>query len=104
MRKRNCSIHLRLSEKEAEDFRKKAERAGVTIQTYFLWMLYERPIKEMPPIEYHEVLDHLREINCSMQEIAVKARSTKTIDSEKYQRNVENLQKTVGKLIEEVYG
>ena len=104
MRKRNCSVHLRLSEREAEDFRKKAARAGVTIQTYFFWLLYDRPIKEMPPVEYHEVLDYLREINSSLQEIAVKNGTMNASDSECYWENVRELQKTVGKLVEEVYG
>ena len=104
MRKRNCSIHLRLTEKEAEDFREKAERAGVTIQTYFLWLLYDRPIKEVPPVEFHKILDDLREINHSMHTRAVKARYDGASDSEKYWKNVKELQRTVGKLIEEVYG
>jgi len=104
MRKRNSSVDLRLSKKEAEDFRKKAARAGVTIQTYFLWMLYNHPIREAPPIEYQEVLRQLRQINSSMNQIAVKASEMKGIDTTAYWKNIDALQKSIGKIMEGVYG
>ena len=103
MRKRNCSLPLRLTKKEMEDLRTKAERAGVNIQTYFLWMLYNHPIKEAPPIEYKEVLKNLRQINNNLNQIAVKANSMNFIDTSAYWKNVEDLQRTVGKMMEEMY-
>lgn len=104
MQKRNCNLHLRLTETEMADFRKKAERAGVNLQTCFLWMLNNHPIKEMPPVEFYEVLKHLREINVSMNQIAAKANERNFIDTAKYWANVSDLQKVVGDLMEKVYG
>lgn len=103
MRKRNRSLHLRLTEKELEDLKKMAERAGVTVQTYFVWLLYNHPIKETPPIEYQEVLRELRQINSSMNQIAVKADEKKGIDTTAYWKNVDELQKSIGKIMEGVY-
>ena len=104
MRTRNCSLHLRLKEKELEDFKKKAERAGVNLQTYFVWMLYHHLIREAPPIEYQDVLRNLRQINHNMNQIATIANKLNYIDKTKYQENAEWLQRTVGKMMEEVYG
>ena len=104
MRTRDCSLHLRLTEKERDDFRKKAERAGVNAQTYFGWILYDHPIREAPPIEYQEVLRELRQINSSMNEIAEAAERTNHVDAAMYRKYVEELQKTVGRMMEEVYG
>ena len=104
MQKRDCNLHLRLTEAEMVDFRNKAERAGVNLQTYFLWMLNNHPIKEMPSVEFYEILKHLREINVSMNQIAVKANSMNFIDTAKYWANVSDLQRSIGKLMEEMYG
>ena len=103
MRTRNCSLHLRLTKKEIEDLRKKAERAGVSIQTYFIWMLYNHPIKEAPPIEYQEVLRDLRQIGNNLNQIAASVQATGSVESEKYWETVSELQKTIGKLMESAY-
>ena len=103
MRKRNRSLHLRLTEKELQDLKQKAERAGVNVQTYFIWLLYNHPIREVPPIEYREVLRELRQINSMMNLIAMKAEETSAIDSTAYRKNVDKLQKTVGTLMEAMY-
>ena len=103
MQKRNCNLHLRLTETEMADFRKKAERAGVNLQTYFLWMLNNHPIKEMPSVEFYEILKHLREINVSMNQIAAKANAMNLIATVKYWANVSDLQKAIGEIMEEIY-
>ncbi|MBR6404773.1 MAG: plasmid mobilization relaxosome protein MobC [Lachnospiraceae bacterium] len=103
MQKRNCNLHLRLTDGEMADFRNKAERAGVNVQTYFLWMLNNHPIKEMPSVEFYEVLKHLREINVSMNQIAAKANAMNLIDTVKYWANVSDLQKAIGEIMEEIY-
>ena len=103
MQKRDCNLHLRLTEAEMVDFRNKAERAGVNLQTYFLWMLNNHPIKEMPSVEFYEILKHLREINVSMNQIAAKANSMNFIDTAKYWANVADLQTAIGKLVEKIY-
>ena len=103
MQKRDCNLHLRLTEAEMVDFRNKAERAGVNLQTYFLWMLNNHPIKEMPSVEFYEILKHLREINVSMNQIAAKANAMNFIDTAKYWANVSDLQRSIGKLMEEMY-
>ena len=102
-RSRKCSLHLRLTEREKAYLVAQADRAKVSLQTYFLWLLYNRPIREAPPIEYQEVLKNLREINNSLSQIAVKAQTTNTIETNKYWKNVSDLQKTIGKLMEEIY-
>ena len=103
MQKRNCNLHLRLTETEMPDFRKKAERAGINLQTCFLWMLNNHPIKEMPPVEFYEVLKNLREINLSMNQIAAKVNSSGELDTARYWQNVTELQKVVGDLMEKMY-
>ncbi len=103
-RLRKCSLHLRLTEREKAYLVSQADRAKVSLQTYFLWLLYNRPIREAPPIEYQEVLENLREINNSLSRIAAKASEMNFIDTAKYWATVSELQKVVGELMEDTYG
>jgi len=104
MRKRTCSLHIRLTPEEMAYLRRQAERAGVNAQTYVLWLAYHHPIRERPPVEYQEILKNLRQINNNMNQIAAKANRMNFIDTKKYWENVTELQRTVGKMMEEVYG
>ena len=76
MRKRNCSLHLRLTEKELTDLKKTADRAGVNIQTYVLALICGKPLKEKPPIEYQAVMKSLGEANRKLDRIVKHATGT----------------------------
>ena len=81
-----------------------AERSGFTVQEYLRRLVYDKPIREKPPPEFHEVLKNLRQINNNMNQVAAKANAMNFIDTAKYWANVSDLQKVVGELMEKAYG
>ncbi len=81
-----------------------AVRSGFTVQEYLRRLVYDKPIREKPPPEFHEVLKNLRQINNNLNQVAAKANSMNFIDTAKYWANVSDLQRSIGKLMEEMYG
>ena len=65
--------------------------------------MYDKPIHEKPPPEFHAVLKNLRQINNNMNQIAVKANAMNFVDTAKYWANVSELQRAIGKLMEETF-
>ena len=61
------------------------------------------PMKEMPPLEFHEILKNLRQINNNMNQIAMKANATGFIDAKVYRENNSQLQEQIGVIIRGLY-
>lgn len=80
-----------------------AERSGFTVQEYLRRLVYDKPIREKPPPEFHEVLKNLRQINNNMNQVAAKANAMNFIDTAKYWANVSALQRAIGNLMTEMY-
>ena len=80
-----------------------AEKAGVGIQTFIYYAVFSMKLIEKPPVEFHEVLKQMREINSSLNRIAVKANENGLIDTQRYWENVSELQRAVGLLMEKMY-
>ena len=102
-RTRENNLHLRLSDSELKLLRRKSQKAGIKPQALILNMLKDREIKELPPVEYHEVLKNLRQINNNMNQIAVKANSAGIVDELEYWKNVRWLQEVIGRMMEVMY-
>jgi len=80
-----------------------AKKSGFSVQEYLRRLVYDKPIQEKPPPEFHEVLKNLRQINNNMNQVAAKANAMNFIDTAKYWANVSELQRLIGKLVEETY-
>ena len=81
-----------------------AKKSGFSVQEYLRRLVYDKPIQEKPPPEFHEVLKNLRQINNNMNQVAAKANAMSFIDTAKYWANVSELQKAIGSLMEKAYG
>ena len=104
MRTRDCRFLVSLSEKEMNSLMKKVERSGLTRDAYVRSMFAGYEIKETPPVEFFEVLKSLQQINNNMNQIAVVANHKGFIDTAAYWENVRWLQKSVGLMMEAMYG
>ena len=80
-----------------------AKKSGFSVQEYLRRLVYDKPIQEKPPPEFHEVLKNLRQINNNMNQVAAKANAMNFIDTAKYWANVSELQRLIGKLVEDTY-
>ena len=66
MRRRENSLHLRLTDAELALLKRKSARAGLKPQAFILAMLNEYQLKEKPEVEFYEVLKNLRQINLNI--------------------------------------
>ena len=104
MRTRNKEVCLWFTEDELKALDDKVERTGLTRASYLRKVLLGHEIKERPPVEFFEVLKHLRQINNNMNQIAWKVNGTGQVDDAYYRENVKYLQKVISNLFSQYYG
>ena len=104
MRLRKYKFECYLDKKENRQLTESAERAGLSKSEYFRKLLTGQKIKELPPMEFYDVLKELRQINNNMNQIAAKANSIGFIDISEYRENAAQLQKVIGDIMKEVFG
>ena len=83
---------------------KNVKKTGLTRDSYVRGLILGHNPKELPPVDYFEVLKNLRQINNNLNQIAVVANKKSFVDTAAYWENVEWLQKTVGEMMEVMYG
>ncbi len=103
MAKRVFRTEIRLTKEEDALLNRNAERAGLSKSVFIRKAITGAEIRELPPVDYFEVLKHLRQINNNMNQLAVRANYLGLIDSGEYRRNVDMLQEAVGKLIIRIF-
>lgn len=99
MRKRNNRIVFYLSDSEKEMLDEKVWKTRLSRNTFLRNACFEIPVKEVPSISSYEVLYQLRKIGINIHQIAIKANSLGLIDAPLYQKNYEDLQKTISKIM-----
>lgn len=82
MRTRERSLHLRFTEQEWNNLMKQCSRSGLKPQAYIHRLIKNKPIRELPPVEYFEMLKNLRQINHNMNQIAVVANTKGFVEKE----------------------
>ena len=104
MNRRTNRVEFRLDEKEYSALMKNVRKAGLSREAYMRKLIRGAPVKELPPVDFFSVLKELRQINNNMNQIAVVANTKGFVDTAAYWENVEWLQKTVGEMMEVMYG
>ena len=104
MRKRNCAVLVRFSEKEMDKLNRDVERSGLSREGYIRAVIKEKTIKELPPVDFTEVLKELRKIGGNLNQVALKANSLGIVDRSSYSENYEAFQEALGEIIRQVYG
>ena len=61
------------------------------------------PLKELPSLNFENILKNLRQINNNMNQIALKANASGIIDARAYRENYARLQEQVGEIIRGIY-
>ena len=104
MRTRNKEVCLWFTEDELKALDDKVKRSCLTRASFLRKVLLGHEIKEHPPVEFFEVLKHLRQINNNMNQIAWKVNGTGQVDDAYYRENVKYLQKVISDLFSQYYG
>jgi len=98
IRKRERSLHLRLTEQEHALLMANCRKCGLGPQTYILKLVQNIQPKEMPPGDFFSVLSSLRRIGNNLRQVALKANAIGFIDTEQYWKNVNELDQIISDL------
>ena len=101
--RRNRQVLFRLTDEEYEKLLKDVKRSGLNREEFIRSALNHAVFKEMPQLEFTEILRHLRQINHNMNQIAMKAHTTGMIDAKRYRECNAVLQEQIGVIIRGLY-
>lgn len=93
--KRNHEIKLRLSDDEFDYLNKAVAKTGLSREAYLRLIIQKIVPAEKPYPDLKETIDQLRRIGNNLNQIAVVAHKTGSIDVMKYKKNFNELQKQI---------
>lgn len=92
---REIKVTFRLNEEEWRQLKADVRRTGLSQEAYLRLLISSQRPKELPPIEYHELLRQLHAIGVNMNQIAARANRTGFFLAEEYDENTKALRKAV---------
>ncbi len=93
--KRTNAFILRLNEKELQSLQCKVDKSGLSREAYIRQLIGGHVPRELPPIEYHKMINELNAIGVNLNQIAACANATGEILADKYRENYRLLMKKV---------
>lgn len=102
MRKRNIPFLFRLNEQEAEAFRNRVKRSGLTQEAYVCQVIRGKVPKDAPPPDYYAMMKELHKIGNNLNQIAQKAHILNVIDVQRYDKDMKKFEETVRLITEAV--
>lgn len=102
MRKRNIPFLFRLNKQEAEAFRERVKRSGLTQESYVRQVISGKMPRDAPPPDYYAMMKELHKIGNNLNQIAQKAHVLNVIDVQRYDRDMRKFEETVRLITEAV--
>lgn len=93
--KRKNRIEVRLSDDELDYLNKAVLKTGLSREAYLRLIIQKIVPAEKPYPDLKETIDQLRRIGNNLNQIAVIAYKTSSIDVMKYKKNFDELQKQI---------
>ena len=103
MRNRNHRVEVYYNDEEFSDLQKLVTKSGLRREEYMRQSSLNVTMKEMPQLEFFDILKNLRQINNNLNQIAMKANATGIIDARAYRDNYSKLQEQIGEIIRGIY-
>ena len=103
MRKRANQILFYLNDKELQLLNERVAKTGLSREAYLRSLIANTVPKELPPMEFFDVLRELRQLNVNMNQIALKAHTLNLIDAPYYEHCHKELQAVVGEIKREIF-
>ena len=103
MRNRNHRVEVYYNDSEFADLMKRVAKSGLSREEYMRQSSMNIPLKELPSLNFENILKNLRQINNNMNQIALKANASGIINARAYRENYARLQEQVGEIIRGIY-
>ena len=100
---RNHQVLFRLNDAEYKTLNQNVARSGLCREEFIRSALKNVTFKEMPQLEFNDILKNLRQINNNLNQIAMKANAYGFIDARFYRENYSRLQEQIGVIIRGLY-
>ncbi len=95
MLKRKIKVTFRLDEKEFAHLKKQVERCGYSQERYIRSILRGYIPREMPPIDFHNMVNELHAIGNNLNQIAARVNAMGWLCAEEYKDNFKRLMEKV---------
>jgi len=103
LRNRNHRVEVYYNDEEFSELQKLVTKSGLRREEYMRQSSLNVTMKELPQLEFFDILKNLRQINNNLNQIAMKANATGIIDARAYRDNYSSLQEQVGEIIRGIY-
>jgi hypothetical protein len=98
MRQRHYRARVWLNENEYKQFIRNVEKAGLSKETYLRQLIKGYKPKELPPIEYHELIQQLILINDNIRQIITRQNETGCSDEKQFAVQYNNFERVMLKI------
>lgn len=95
MRKRDIRAQVWLNETESQRLRYNAKRTGLSQENYLRFLINGYTPKELPPIDFYNIMRELRAIGSNINQLAVKANTTGYVDETGFECEAAQLRRTI---------
>lgn len=102
MRKRNIQILIRLNENENRILLKSIEETGMSKEKYIRSLICGNVPKQKPSVDFFDTINHLRKIGNNLNQLAMIAHRTGSIDIVRYKKDIAELNKNILEIREKV--
>lgn len=103
MNVRKNQILFRVTDKELERININVKKCGLSREAYLRKISLGITPKELPSMDFLNIIYQLRMIGNNIHQIAVKANTLNFIDAPLYRKNYEELQEVIGSIIGAIY-
>ena len=94
MRKRNCSILLRLTQDEMNNLNQKAQAAKLSREAFCRQVLNGVELKTAPPAEFYDLIVEVRRVGSNINQILKKANVVGFLDVPMLKKALDDLNAT----------
>lgn len=103
MNVRKNQILFRVTDKELEQININVKKCGLSREAYLRKVSLGITPKELPTMDFLNIIYQLRMIGNNIHQIAVKANTLNFIDAPLYRKNYEELQEVIGSIMGAIY-
>lgn len=103
MNVRKNQILFRVTDQELEQININVKKCGLSREAYLRKVSLGITPKELPTMDFLNIIYQLRMIGNNIHQIAVKANTLNFIDAPLYRKNYEELQEVIGSIMGAIY-